>query len=333
MQLYRFETILRLKSQRAPSSLGCHFIPREDFAMRISPKFQSALRALVVASALSAGLAIAQQEPTMDQIYTTAQAGKLDQAQVMVQQVLVAHPKSAKAHFVQAELYARQGNPAKAREALSQAQALAPGLPFAKPAAVQALEAQLSAPRTMAVPATASVSYSAPAPKSSGSWLLPALLAAGVIGAGYFIFRRKTAQSFGGGYDNGLNGPQGFGQGNMQPVPQGGYGQQPMYGQPGYGQPGYGQPGYGQPAGSGMGGRIMGGVATGLAVGAGVMAAEAIGRNLMGNHDATSRPVDTNANNFEPLAGNNDMGGQDFGISDTSWDDAGSGGGGGDWDN
>ena len=28
---------------------------------------------------------------------------------------------------------------------------------------------------------------------------------------------------------------------------QGGYGQQPGYGQPGYGQPGYGQPGYGQP--------------------------------------------------------------------------------------
>jgi hypothetical protein len=36
-------------------------------------------------------------------------------------------------------------------------------------------------------------------------------------------------------------------------------------------------------------GRIMGGVATGLAVGAGVMAAEAIGRNLMGGEHGSER--------------------------------------------
>jgi hypothetical protein len=99
----------------------------------------------------------------------------------------------------------------------------------------------------------------------------------------------------------------------------------------------YGQQGYGQPAGSGIGGRIMGGVATGLAVGAGVMAAEAIGRNLMGNRNAADRPVDNGgANNYEPIGTSNaDMGGQNFGVSDTSWDDAGSSdmGGGGDWDN
>lgn len=78
----------------------------------------------------------------------------------------------------------------------------------------------------------------------------------------------------------------------------------------------------------------MGGVATGLAVGAGVMAAQAIGRNLMGDHDTGSHAADTNANNFEPTSTNNDMGGQNFGVSDTSWDDAGaSDAGGGDWDN
>ena len=70
----------------------------------------------------------------MTEIYTTAQAGKLDQAQVMIQQVLISHPKSAKAHFVQSELYARQGNLGRAREALSNAEKLAPGLPFARPA-------------------------------------------------------------------------------------------------------------------------------------------------------------------------------------------------------
>lgn len=292
--------------------------------MRYLSFLHAAFRWLLVAAFLSAGLAMAQQEPTMNQIYAAAQAGKLDEAQVMVQQVLVAHPKSAKAHFVQSELYARQGNLSKAREALSMAQGLAPGLPFAKPEAVQALQSQLAA-RPVTSPATKVTPISAPAqPQSSGSWLLPALLAVGVIVAGYFIFRRKPAQTFdqNTGNGSGLSGPQNFGNGGMQPSMQGAYGQQPMYG---------------QPAGSGIGGRIMGGVATGLAVGAGVMAAEAIGRNLMGNHDEGTRSVDNaGANSFEPLSDSNvDMGGQNFGVSDTSWDDAGSSdvGGGGDWDN
>jgi uncharacterized protein len=302
--------------------------------MRYLSSFQTAIRWLLLATLLSAGWAMAQQEPTMNQIYATAQAGKLDQAQVMVQQVLVAHPKSAKAYFVQSELFARQGNTGKAREALSMAQTLAPGLPFAKPEAVAALERQL-ATKAIAAPTTVAPSYNAaPAAKSSAGWMLPALLAVGVIGAAYFIFRRKPAQSFdpASAYaTNGLSGPQGFGNAAMQPAMQGGYGQQPMVG-----QAGYGQPGYGQPAGSGLGGRIMGGVATGLAVGAGVMAAEAIGRNLMGNHDAGStHAVDNNAgNNYVPNS-NGDMGGNNFGISDTGWDDAGAsdGGAGGDWDN
>ena len=86
-----------------------------------------------------------------------------------------------------------------------------------------------------------------------------------------------------------------------------------------------------------MGGRIMGGVATGLAVGAGVMAAEAIGRNLMGNHNTPSNALDNGGgNNYQPIESNTNMGGQDFGINDTSsWDDGGGSdvGGGGDWDN
>jgi hypothetical protein len=83
----------------------------------------------------------------------------------------------------------------------------------------------------------------------------------------------------------------------------------------------------------------MGGVATGLAVGAGVMAAEAIGRNLMGGHENAPRAADSLDNQaFSNPQVNTDMGGQNFGINDTSsWDDAGSsdlgGGGGSDWDN
>lgn len=310
--------------------------------MRYFSLFKTAFRWLLVAAFLSAGLAMAQQEPSMSQIYATAESGKLDQAQVMVQQVLVAHPKSAKAYFVQSELYARQGNLPKARESLSEAKSLAPGLPFAKAEAVQALESQLTSHAVQTMPTTqfgGTNSGAASSSHSSGGWMLPAVLAVVVIGGAYFIFRRKPTQTY--DQSNGLNGPQGFGNSGMQS----GYGQpQPAY-QNGYGQaggygPGYGQP-YGQQPGTGLGGKIMGGVATGLAVGAGVVAAEAIGRSIMGNHDSGSRSYDTNSgNNYNAFDNNSnvnrDMGGQNFGISDTSWDDAGSsdsGGGGNDWDN
>jgi len=303
--------------------------------MQINSVLQRIMRWAVLAMLLSFGLAMAQSEPTMAEVYSTAKAGKLDQAQVMVQQVLISHPKSAKAHFVQSELYARQGNLSQARDALARAEGLAPGLPFAKPEAVQALRSQLkamSAPKvSFAAPVAAPVQHATPvsaSSSSSSSWLLPVLLTAGVMALGYFIFRKKNpdtgfAQP---AYAGGLNGPQNFGGGGGAVM------------QPSYGQPSYGQPGYGQPAGSGLGGRIMGGVATGLAVGAGVMAAEAIGKSLMGNHESPARASETYANNdYQPIASNPDMGGQNFGVSDSSsWDDGGSadmGGGGGDWDN
>lgn len=283
---------------------------------------------LILASLMGTGFAVAQTEPSMNQIYAMAQSGKLDEAQMLVQQVLISHPKSAKAFFVQAELSARQGKLDKGRESLATAEKYAPGLPFAKPEAVQALRSQLAArPAAHAVTAPA-VSYAAPQVpgNASTSWALPLLLAGGVIVGGYFFFRRRQPQPFPQqpvyADQNGLNGPQTFGvAGGAMP---------PAYPQPGYPQT------YPQQAGTGLGGRIMGGVATGLAVGAGVMAAEAIGRNLMGGHNSsTPQANQPSTSNFEPIPQNTDMGGSNFGISDTSWDDAGGSdvGGGGDWDN
>jgi hypothetical protein len=298
-----------------------------------NPIFKLLAHVFMIIALMGAGFAMAQAEPTMNQIYSTAQAGKLDEAQVMVQQVLISHPKSAKAYFVRAELFARQGKLDLARESLASAEKYAPGLPFAKPEAVQALRSQLAGKPQVKSVASPAVTYAAPqAPvQSSTSWALPLLLAGGVMVAGYFFFRRRNPQSLGSQTDyvnqNGLNGPQGFGMGGgaMQP--------QPAYPQPGYPQ---GNP---QQAGTGLGGRIMGGVATGLAVGAGVMAAEAIGRNLMGGHNSPTPQADhlSNSNSsFEPTPQNTDMGGSNFGISDTSsWDDGSSAdaGGSSDWDN
>lgn len=297
--------------------------------MTFKTLFQGAARWLVAGAMLAfLGNAMAQTEPTLSQVYTTAQAGKLDEAQLMVQQVLIGHPKSAKAHFVRAELYARQGDLPKARDALAAAEQYAPGLSFAKPDAVQALRTQLAAKAPAVAGHPPVVDYAptmAAAPASSG-WVLPLLLAAGAIAAGFFIFRRKVPstmvpQAAYPGMQGGLNGSQTFGMGNAA----GGTGTM---------APGY--PQYPAQAGSGMGGRIMGGVATGLAVGAGVMAAEAIGRNLMGNHNTNAgQSFDHGGNqDYQPIHGNPDMGGADFGVNDaSSWDDANVGGGGGDWDN
>jgi uncharacterized protein len=294
-----------------------------------------------LAAFMGSGVAFAQTEPTLSEIYATAQAGKLDQAQTMIQQVLISHPNSAKAHFVQAELFARQGKGPLAREALKTAESLAPGLPFAKTEAVQNLRNQIAVERPAqasdsAVKANATAPTSVPA---SLSWELPLMLLVGVMGAAYFIFRKKppvavqaaTPASFpaaptaiGSGLNtNNLNGTQTFGN---SPNPA----TAPGYPQPNYGQPGYVQ----QPAGSGLGGRVMGGLATGLAVGAGLMAAQAIGKTLTGEHEAGNRSAGNLDNAQSPMSGNSDMGGADFGVSDSgSWDDGAGVSDSGSWDN
>ena len=305
--------------------------------------------------------AMAQAEPMINQIYEAAQAGKLDQAQTMIQQVLILRPTSAKAHFVQAELFARQGLRQKAAEALATAEKLAPGLPFAKADAVQALRGQLAAKAEPKAETKADAlagktppakqSFGMDTPATATSSVSPAMLllvGAGVVGLVVWLIRRKPAQTFSppvtttatmpalpaGMMSSGLNGPQTFGTAAAAPA----FGQS---GQPGYGQPAYGQPGYGQPAGTGMGGKVMGGLAAGLAVGAGVMAAQAIGKSLTGDSANNANNANSGAghnsdagNQFNALPGNADLGGQNFGMNDaSSWDDAGSADvGGGDWD-
>jgi hypothetical protein len=278
---------------------------------------------LVAFAAFGFGQAQAQTsaEPTLKQIYAAAQSGHVDEAQQMVNKVLKAHPESAKAHYVAAELHARAAEFPAAREELATAEKLAPGLAFAKPEAVQALRSQLT-PRSSTPASPAATVLAAPAAlavdhSSSGSgfpWFWVLILGAG----GVFIFtlmRRKAAPV--GAY------PMGAAMGGgMQPAA------------PGYGQPGYGPTPMGGAPG-GMGSGIMGGLATGLAVGAGVVAAQEIGHRMFGNDHAAGQPQPAASNGFTPIDANPGMGGDNFGVNDaSSWDDAGSGGAGGDnWDN
>src|SRR5271155_998457 len=82
-------------------------------------------------------------DPTMHEIYQEAEAGHLDKAQQMITQVLADRPNSAKAHYVQAELFAKEGKTTEARAELGTAERLNPGLTDFSQRSVQELKGQL----------------------------------------------------------------------------------------------------------------------------------------------------------------------------------------------
>ncbi len=270
---------------------------------------------VLLAAASFVALGASAQEPTLHQVYQAAESGNFAEAQRMMDQVLRDHPNSAKAHYVEAELLAKQGRFAAAESELATAERLEPGLPFAKPQAVSELKQRISTSR--ALRPTAATGF---APAASGGGGIPwgsLLLIVGIAAVVLFVvraMRRRSAStippnSYGTAY------PAGYGPG----VP----------GQPG--QP-YGAPG---PVGGGMGSGILGGLATGAAVGAGIVAGEALAHRIGGGHggDAGAAPMVGGA---QPMP--DDMGGNDFGVADSSsWDDGGGfvggadGGGGSDW--
>ncbi|MES2104480.1 MAG: tetratricopeptide repeat protein [Pseudomonadota bacterium] len=278
------------------------------------------LAAIMLASAMLANVASAADEPTLHQVYQAAEFGKMGEAQDMMQKVLRDHPNSAKAHFVEAELLAKQGRFANAETEFATAEKLAPGLPFAKPESVQELK-NLFAKSHAQQGRVQSQAY-APAPAGSqGStdsgmpWGI-IILGAGAIALIVFLVRRSSnSQS--------VYAPAGSRYGSVNPMQQG------------YAPNGYPQQ-TGMPAGGGMGSGIMGGLATGAAVGAGIVAGEALMHHFT-DGERRERLSDQYLNNNDApidLTRNDDMGGTDFGVADnSSWDDAGGSGGSDDWDN
>ncbi|HZO22219.1 MAG TPA: tetratricopeptide repeat protein [Steroidobacteraceae bacterium] len=255
-------------------------------------------RTLVLVLALGiAGPVLAQADPTLHQIYEAAQAGHLAQAQQMVDQVLRDHPQSAKAHYVAAELHAREGNLPSARQELNTAQRLEPGLPFAKPDSVRELQRELGQGQVLRTsPAFGVPGYARAHSSVPWGWILVLVAAIAVLAA---MFRRRASPTVYTQYPGGTAAP---------------------VGPPGYG-PGYAGPGYGPP---GVGSGIAGGLASGLAVGAGVVAGEEIAHHFLDGNRVEGNPYPVN----DPQADNPDMGGSDFGVSDGgSWDDGGSVGG------
>jgi len=74
--------------------------------------------------------AFAEEEATMHQVYLAVEAGKFNEAQSMMDKVLQDHPNSAKAHFVEAELLAKQGLFSNAGVELNTAESLQPACPL-----------------------------------------------------------------------------------------------------------------------------------------------------------------------------------------------------------
>ena len=266
------------------------------------------MRKLILAAALSVGAVfalsspvLAQADPTMNQIYEAAAAGHLDQAQQMITQVLADHPNSAKAHYVQAELYAKEGKTSMARVELGIAERLNPGLTSFSPRSVQELKSQLG----LSARGPTGQPVSDTARERSFPWGA-LLIGVVVVALLMMVFRRRnTYASYPPGAGPGMGGAPG-----------------------GYG-PGYGSP----PMGGGIGSGIAGGLASGLAVGAGVVAGEELAHHFLdgGRRDGGVIPA---ADASEAPTSNNDMGGADFGANDSgSWDDGGGlgGGGGDDW--
>lgn len=252
----------------------------------------------VFASALLLTSNLAFAEPTLPEVYQAIEAGQLAKADAMMQEVLKNHPNSGKAHYIASELYLKEGKLDAARNAFTQAENLAPGLPFAQPDSVQRLQTQLRA-GTVPVQTNTGASSIFTSPIF---WILIAILIAGIV-----FFMRKRPQPV-----QVYNAPTANG-----PYP---------------GAPGGYPPGYpGAPA-SGMGGGLMGSLATGAALGAGMVAGEALASHLMGGGNRMNPGVN---NDFNQVGGQVPDA-SNFGVNDTSsWDDGGSsswddsGGGGG----
>lgn len=268
---------------------------------------------------LSASFALAA-DPSMSEVYKAAESGNFAQADAMMKQVLTDHPNSGKAHFVNAELLAKEGRIEAARDELQIAEKLAPGLTGIKPEALSGLKARLSAPPPAVVAQNNNYAPVAERGNNSSSSLLPWVIGFAVIAFIFFVYRLFAR-------------PQQV----YMPQPQyGGMGPTPMGGGMPMGQP-YGPAPMG--GGGGIGSGIVGGLVTGAAVGAGMVAGEALMHNVLGEHgNSNSGGFAPNNNGFQDngypsqSGSNYDMGGNNFGVQDSgSWDDSSSSSGSDDW--
>ena len=267
--------------------------------------------ATALAASLSPTFAFAQ-DANVHQVYEAVQAGRLKDAEAMMVQVLRDHPNSAKAHYVAAEVYAKDGRFDIARRELARAEQIDPSLSFAKPESVRALRAAVEVDHGILQGGQVGTG-AAHGAREGVSWTWIVVLGAAVLGAAALFSARRRAAS-----QTTLN-PAAASPLQSGFPPAGSAAQYP------------GAPVAASPPAGGLGSGLVGALATGAAMGAGVVASEAIAHRLMGDHTQQPPPDVLASGISPPLA---DAGlrqvDPDFGVQDSgSWDDN----AGASWDN
>lgn len=235
--------------------------------------------------------------PTVHEVYETAQSGDLDKAHRMIETVLQTHPDSAKAHYVDAEILAKEGKLDQARQELGTAQKIDPSLSFAKGEAVHKLEAKLAGSnQALSMPQSAGATHA-----SSFPWIM----VLGIAGVGIFLFLIVRAL------------------GNRNNIPS--YGQPYSASNASMGNSYNPQPSYPSQS-SGLGSTIASGLAGGAAAGVGFVAAEELMHHFMDGGQGSAESF-SQGDHYTPMQSNfpssddYDMGGNDFGLDDSSsWD-------------
>jgi hypothetical protein len=177
----------------------------------------------------AATLPASAQSDTPRQLQAMIANGQAQTALAELQSVLQVHPTSGVAWYLTAEAQDALGNEAAAREALNNAQNYAPGLPFANPSDLAALQAHLN---------------NSPLPVQPHAGISPVLGGIIVLVVLFIVFRMFRRRRY------------------MQPYGQGGFGAG------GFG-PGPGPYPYNQGPGMGIGGSLLGGLAAGAGFAAG----------------------------------------------------------------
>jgi len=247
---------------------------------------------------LAAAVTWAAASPTVDEVLQAYRAGDYARAEGMMDQVLLEHANNAYAHFLQAQVLAKQGKLAAARSQLESAQKLNPTLSFAKPAALQELKSELAGQSSQSQARQAATDTAGGSSSKSGGFSLSRVIIVVLAVLALWAFLRSRRQ-------RALGSMTGLGAGGPGPMayPNGGSAA-PMQPQ----------------AGGGMGSGIMGGLASGAALGAGMIAGESLMHKVLG--DGGQRAVPASDDVTSSLADTRNTGDADFSPanSQAGWD-------------
>lgn len=155
---------------------AAHTVPSGEITMAWNRSF----RTFTLAATLALASAVAWALPSVQEVQAAVDRGDYTQAQRMMQEVVQAKPSSAKAHYVYAEILARNREYSLASRHVEQARALDSSLSFTDPQTFYRFEQSLRKALQASGNSSASGLNSAPAPAFNSGTAAPAPAAAPV---------------------------------------------------------------------------------------------------------------------------------------------------------